>query len=323
MTKKGILATVLLAGSGMATAHAQDSTGNPYIGLGLESLALDSERVVGIPTRSPSHTSKVISLFGGYRFNDRWSAEVGFGVDASDNVDVDALTVNAYRYFGESRWQPFVSAGLSNFQVDEATLDDDTDQFQLGFGVAGMLSDSMELRVGYQHYHTISGTSYDDDAVSLRLNWHFGQAEPVAMSEPVAVPVAAPAPAPAPVPDKEVTDTYELLVEFDFDKSNIRSVYEPQFREIADKLNGDAEVSMTIEGHTDWVGTDEYNVDLSRRRAEAVRQKFIDDYGFDPQRIDVEAFGESRPKASNETAEGRQRNRRAMAIILKVRQVAE
>lgn len=323
----GIAIAAMMAGSAGQTAMAQDAGGHPYIGIGASSLALDADRVPGVPTRSPGHSSKVVSLYLGYRFDDNWAADVGFGTDVSNNVDVDEFALNGYRYLGDSgdRWRPYLSAGLSNFQFDSAVADDDTDQFQFGFGVAGDLTDAAELRVGYQRYATISGDSYDDDAVSVRLNWQFGKpAAVVAAAEPV--PQAAPAPVPAPTPEpveKEVADTYELLVEFDFDKSNIRSYYEPQFREIADKLNADAEMTMTIEGHTDWIGTDEYNQALSIRRAEAVKRKFVEDYGFAADRIDIEGYGESRPKATNETAEGRQRNRRAVAVMLRVRTVKE
>ncbi len=317
----GLAAILVCAGGG--TASAQGQSGTPYIGLGASSLALDDDRVVGVPTRSPGHSSKVISLFLGYRFDENWSADVSFGGDVSNNVDADEFALNAYRYFGDSnaRWRPYVSGGLSNFSIDDATDDDSTDQVQIGLGVSAALGagDDAELRLGYQHYSTISGDSYDDDAWYVRVNWNFGNPAPV-VAQAQAQPVVAPAPQPV---EKEVTDTYELLVEFDFDKSNIRSVYEPQFREIADKLNSDSNVSMMIEGHTDWIGTDEYNQALSIRRAQAVKQKFVDDYGFSPDRIDIEGYGESRPKASNETAEGRQRNRRAVAVILRVRTVTE
>jgi OOP family OmpA-OmpF porin len=62
-------------------------------------------------------------------------------------------------------------------------------------------------------------------------------------------------------------------------------------------------------GHTDAVGTDQYNMRLSLRRANAVRDYLIAG-GISASRIRAEGFGESQPVASNETAEGRAQNRR-------------
>jgi len=67
-----------------------------------------------------------------------------------------------------------------------------------------------------------------------------------------------------------------------------------------------------LEGHTDSRGSDAYNIDLSTRRAAAVKQKLAADYGIDAERISSVGYGESRPIASNQTDEGRARNRRVV-----------
>jgi len=72
---------------------------------------------------------------------------------------------------------------------------------------------------------------------------------------------------------------------------------------------------VRIDGHTDDVGTVEYNMDLSRRRAESVRRWLVDQ-GIDADRLTTRAFGPMRPAASNETAEGRQKNRRVEISVL-------
>ena len=122
---------------------------------------------------------------------------------------------------------------------------------------------------------------------------------------------------------KEVVDTFELLVQFDFDKSDIKSVFKPQFDEIARVLQESPSISMTVEGHTCWIGTEEYNQALSQRRADAVRARFIQDYGISADRISIEGYGESRPIADNNTQAGRESNRRAIAVILRPRIVSE
>jgi outer membrane protein OmpA-like peptidoglycan-associated protein len=71
---------------------------------------------------------------------------------------------------------------------------------------------------------------------------------------------------------------------------------------------------IAIEGHTDSVGTDEYNLSLSERRADAVREYFMQQ-GIASGAIESRGFGKSDPVASNETAEGRQQNRRVELIL--------
>ena len=69
------------------------------------------------------------------------------------------------------------------------------------------------------------------------------------------------------------------------------------------------EMKLSIEGHTDWVGADDYNQTLSENRAGAVRT-YIVSKGIDESRITSAGYGETRPIADNNTASGRQKNRR-------------
>jgi outer membrane protein OmpA-like peptidoglycan-associated protein len=71
---------------------------------------------------------------------------------------------------------------------------------------------------------------------------------------------------------------------------------------------------VAIEGHTDSVGTDEFNFSLSERRADAVRDYFIQQ-GINANAIEARGFGKSEPIASNDTPEGRQQNRRVELIL--------
>lgn len=316
------LLVLLLAAMAWTGVQAQtdrdtnEETGHPYVGIGATGLALDNDRVPGVPTSSPGHASRIGSLILGYQLDELWAADLSLGTDLSDNVDTDVFALNGYRFFGTGQWRPYVSAGVSRFDVDDA-LDNDTEQVQAGFGIAADLNRNLELRAGYQSYFTITDDSYQDNALGASLTWHFRapQQEMVAQQ---------PEPQPETVPqEREVVETVELRVLFDFDKSTIKSAYEPQFEELAQALRDNEDQSITIEGHTDWIGTEDYNQDLSERRANAVRQKLIDDHNIDPDRLDIQGYGESRPIADNSTAEGRQRNRRAIAVITRTRTVTE
>jgi len=83
---------------------------------------------------------------------------------------------------------------------------------------------------------------------------------------------------------------------------------------LADFLREYPERTLAIEGFTDSVGGDTFNQDLSERRAASVRVALIQS-GIDGSRIDVRGYGKAFPVASNDTAEGRQRNRRVEVVI--------
>lgn len=97
---------------------------------------------------------------------------------------------------------------------------------------------------------------------------------------------------------------------FDFDKSVIKKKYYSKLDEIAVLIKKEPNMRVEVQGHTDSVGTDKYNMGLSLRRANAVRNYFIKKSGIAAKRLTVVGFGESKPVATNETAEGRAQNRR-------------
>jgi outer membrane protein OmpA-like peptidoglycan-associated protein len=97
---------------------------------------------------------------------------------------------------------------------------------------------------------------------------------------------------------------------FKFNRADIRPVSEPVLKEIAGILKKNLDWKLTIVGHTDNVGRDAANVDLSRRRAQSVRAALIERYGIDSARLTSGGFGASQPQAKNDTPEGRALNRR-------------
>ena len=113
--------------------------------------------------------------------------------------------------------------------------------------------------------------------------------------------------------EKPVTIRLEVL--FDFDKSVVKPEYYPEIKKVADFMKQYPMTDTVIEGHTDSVGTNAYNLSLSQRRAEAVRQVLIDQFKVDASRLTSVGYGEERPIADNRTAEGRQLNRRVVAVV--------
>jgi outer membrane protein OmpA-like peptidoglycan-associated protein len=84
----------------------------------------------------------------------------------------------------------------------------------------------------------------------------------------------------------------------------------PAIEKIAALLKAQPAWTITIEGHTDNIGAADYNLNLSRARASAVRDTLIAQYGITEARLTSAGYGATRPVESNTTIEGRARNRR-------------
>jgi outer membrane protein OmpA-like peptidoglycan-associated protein len=107
-------------------------------------------------------------------------------------------------------------------------------------------------------------------------------------------------------------DVYGIY--FDFNSDRIRKQSAPILQEIADMLRRNPDWALSIDGHTDNIGGDAYNLDLSRRRSEAVRRTLVERYGIAATRLTTAGHGASAPKDTNETPEGRARNRRVELV---------
>jgi outer membrane protein OmpA-like peptidoglycan-associated protein len=101
---------------------------------------------------------------------------------------------------------------------------------------------------------------------------------------------------------------------FDFDSATLKPGSDRSVSKIADFLREHSERKLVIEGFTDAVGSDAYNQRLSERRAASVRDALVAK-GIDASRISTAGLGEEHPVASNDTAAGRQLNRRVEIII--------
>jgi outer membrane protein OmpA-like peptidoglycan-associated protein len=101
---------------------------------------------------------------------------------------------------------------------------------------------------------------------------------------------------------------------FDFNKATLRRDVEFNLVKIATILNQFPEMNVVVEGHTDAIGSDEYNLTLSKKRAQAVSD-FLESQGVSATRLSWEGYGKTRPVADNDTQEGRQKNRRVDLVI--------
>jgi OOP family OmpA-OmpF porin len=102
---------------------------------------------------------------------------------------------------------------------------------------------------------------------------------------------------------------------FDFDHSTLRPAAHDVLRNIAMIMTYYKTATALIGGHTDSKGSQEYNLNLSARRAEEVKRYLSEVMGIAAERLQVQWFGKSVPVSSNETDEGRQLNRRVEVNI--------
>ena len=118
-------------------------------------------------------------------------------------------------------------------------------------------------------------------------------------------------------PPEEMTIVLDdRALNFDFDKSFVKPQYDEMLTNLKEFITKN-DYEVTIVGHTDYIASNEYNMGLSKRRAEAVKAKLIE-LGLDPSRIvETVARGEEEPVADNSTTEGRAKNRRVEFKLVK------
>jgi outer membrane protein OmpA-like peptidoglycan-associated protein len=109
---------------------------------------------------------------------------------------------------------------------------------------------------------------------------------------------------------KESKKAITYGINFDFNQDTIKPESEPVLKEIAQAMSNNPDWKLTIGGYTDNIGGDKYNFDLSQRRAAAVKRALVDRYHEDPSRLSSAGHGDSSPVDTNDTLEGRARNRR-------------
>jgi len=279
-------------------------------------------------------TRPVYGVRAGYNFTSHFGVEAATGyirteVKGSD-ADVDALNYHLdllYHFMPEGPWVPYLAAGYGGHWRDyHKSGNDFTDgAFNYGAGLKYFLTEGMALRGDVRHFVMKDhGDTFHNLEYSAGVDFMFGQPKPVAaaVSEPQEEPLTEPVPASEPEPG-HFKYCITLQGEFDIDQAQIRPEYRDEIARVGDFMKKYPTTTAVIEGHTDNVGSAQYNLDLSKRRAQAVVDYLVENYGIDRSRLAARGYGMSRPVADNATDEGRQLNRRMEAIIDCVFEVKE
>ncbi len=304
---------VILGATALVLAGATTAADNWYLGANAGYYDLDGERAI-----SEDHNTVTAGVQVGKYLSDNLAIELGYGANVGHD-DVDVLSLNAMLWLSNSdatNWRPYVLFGANQYDFQDSSNlaldhDDRSTQLMVGVGMGTEFSHGLEFRADVRG---MAGHDEDGEDMGLQfsLNKVFGS-KSVAPA-PVVAPVAAPVVAETePEVEQEVrTITVRLNVEFEFNKDTVLAIYGDQLDAIAAAMKAHDDIDLVLEGHTDSRGADQYNMSLSDRRAAAVKAKLVEDYGIPAERVSAVGYGETQPVASNETEEGRARNRRVV-----------
>jgi len=275
-----------------------------------------------------------------WAFNDQWAAEIFYADDDTSHedglFDADITTWQlSMLYYGGSyigqpmRVRPYVVFGAGEIDIDADFADTVETTVNGGLGLRWMLTKRLGARFEWRMLYSLD-ESKRDSLLTAGLNYYFGRVDPLPPPAPVDsdgdgvtddIDQCPNTPAGTrvdsvgcPLPVAQVA-SIKLKVNFGFDSDVVQEQYFSDLGELAAFLKRFEDVYVDIEGHTDSVGPEDYNMGLSQRRAQAVVDLLVNEHGIAPQRLKAAGFGESQPVADNGTEEGRAMNRRVMATL--------
>jgi len=348
------LAVAGALGLGASTVMAQEAyTGSWYAVPGVSIMHPDSE--LDADNTGPGGFIRL-----GKELSEHWDVQIGASfAEADEDTGIPGaggdykqtiFGVDALYMFSRDKFRPFLLAGLgvarNKLDYSGIGMTDDSKtswMANVGLGAQYLFNERFGLQADLRHVWSraegeiAGGADYDETVGNTYLNvgvvFRFGAPAPVAVAEPVAEPtpepvVAEPEPAPEPAPVQGPAKpafekvTLDATVLFGFDKAAIRDEGKRLLdTEVVDKMKAHPEVELVlITGHTDRIGTEQYNQGLSERRAAAVK-KYLAEQGIEESRLHSEAKGESEPVVACDGVYGKkaieclQPNRRVVVEI--------
>lgn len=241
----------------------------------------------------------------------------GEGAAGSKNIKGNLTDLKAIYHFGQPGvgLRPYVSGGFGHQSIGDANSGgrNHSTLAIAGAGAKYYFTEIFYARAGVDALYNIDqGDTEWQAGVGVGLNFGGSTRQVAQVTEPAPEPIPEPAPV---VEEAPQVVRVELDVKFDFDKSAVKEESYGDIKNLADFMNQYPQTNTTVEGHTDSVGTDAYNQKLSERRASAVRDVLVNQYGVGADRVNSAGYGESRPVADNATEEGRAINRRVEAEV--------
>jgi len=266
-------------------------------------------------------------LFGGYQFNQYFALEGGYfdlgkfdftantfpvGTLKGDiklrGLNVDAVGLIPFTAklsgfgrvglnYAEAR-DTFRGSGLVH--VTNPNPREKAFNYKFGLGLQYALTPSLAARLEAERYriNDAVGNEGDIDLISVGLLYRFNQKAPIVYTpvrEPEQILAPLPAPAPAPVMPLPTKITLSADSKFDFDKATVRPEDKREIDTFTSQLSGLAFDTVQVTGHTDRIGTHEYNMNLSSRRADAVKGYIIGSTGIPSNKINAQGVDGAYP----------------------------
>ncbi|MDD1791715.1 OmpA family protein [Enterovibrio makurazakiensis] len=315
MKKAVISLGLMVALSPVASVFAQDDA-NFYLGGRVGSSQLDDACQIG----SCDDNDVGGGLILGYDFGNSFSIESTYDYlghfDASYSPtpgaisgDLTSLTLAPKLGIGiTDATDLYGKIGAAWWNWDSKAGNQDDLSLLGAIGIDHRANDLVNVRLEYQYIHDMDEAYFnaDNHLISAGLTFHFGRTsapEPVMVVEEVVVV-------------EEVIETKKYVFSeaddvelFAFGKSTLSNEATQQLNPMLKRLQDFEESTAIIIGHTDSVGSEAFNQTLSEERAQTVANYFTDN-GISADRLSVVGMGEGEPVASNDTEEGRAKNRR-------------
>jgi OmpA-OmpF porin, OOP family len=342
----GLIAAVSAATTAAIAADVWNDTGAVYIDPMLQYSILDSKRISkddfgfqgGLGYNfAPNFALEVDYGSGGFKVR-------GFGSSSGPSEQLRAASLDVlYKFFPNSYIRPFILAGGGELQdkIGGNFENNHSWMAEAGVGVLTAIgsqsgSTRLQLRTEAKYRRefiqnvALIPNNPGDVVFGVGLQLSFGnptRPAPVIAAappppEPAPVPREVPAEAPPPEPCHapagfQVDANCRIIeqtvvvraIDFEFNSTQLTAPAQHTLDEVAAALLTQPELKVEVQGHTDSIGTDAYNLGLSQRRAAAVKEYLIGK-GLNASALTAQGYGKAKPIASNNTAEGRAQNRR-------------
>jgi outer membrane protein OmpA-like peptidoglycan-associated protein len=338
------VAALLLVGLAVPAAAEEPSHAGAYFGFGAGiNFLLDQDAdAFGSTVVIENETDAAALLQAGYRFDNGLRLELEGSYRDNDVSDSNAplfgetgsfhsaaLMANGYFDIGLGQWTPYVGIGAGvarvwgDFSHSGGGVWDDRDTvfaYQAMLGVGYHAIPELELFLDYRYFATsdahfdVAGGDVQIDnknhTIMAGLRWTFWK--PSRAPAPAPQPVAAPQPTPAPPPAAPPIDRF--LVFFEFDHSELTGDGVAVVRKAAEALLSGRYVRLEVTGYADRAGSEDYNLDLSQRRAETVATALVMN-GVPAAAIRVGFRGEADPLVPTADGVREAQNRRAEIVV--------
>lgn len=316
-------------------------------------------KLPGVASISDNSNDTAYKLFGGYQFNKNFALEAGyfdlgkFGYAATTvpagtlngKIKLSGLNIDAVGMLPlDKKFSVFARLGLQYAQAKDefsstgavpvpvvANPSKSTANYKAGLGVQYDFNKALGMRIEAERYRVDDavGNKGDINMYSLGLVYRFGKKEPAPVQKAATPPTRAAVVAAAPVrviivPVVVKNQQYcsVLDIEFDIKQDAIQPEEKEKMAVLGTFMNKYPDTTAVIEGHSDDVGTSEFNLKLSQQRADSVVSYLVNELHIAPSRLSAVGYGEAFPIADNSTEEGKQANRRINAVVACVTDIA-